>query len=268
MYTLNNWNEQDCERLQAVECTYLVYGKEVGEEGTPHLQGFVYFKNKKSFKQVKQLLGERCHIEAMKGSAAQAAAYCKKDGVVFEKGVAPQKSGGDTVAERAKKNKRLRDEDLNKLVEEGVLAMRDVNAIKKARLILANEKPHFDAEGVRGIWIVGPPGTGKTHAARNEYGGPLYIKSQNKWFDGYQGEPVIVLDDLDKGGECLGHYLKIWTDKWACTGEVKGGTVPLQHKLFIITSNYEIDELFEDEKMVSAISRRFKVVRKQIKYAD
>ncbi len=69
----------------------------------------------------------------------------------------------------------------------------------------------------------------------------------------------------------LGHYLKIWADKWACTGEVKGGTVPLNHHRFIVTSNYSINEIYgpdgtENDKMrrakeelVKAIERRFKV---------
>lgn len=45
------------------------------------------------------------------------------------------------------------------------------------------------------------------------------------------------MDDLDfEGGDKLGHYLKIWADKWACTGETKGGTIPLNHHRFIVTS--------------------------------
>lgn len=264
VFTWNNYSEEDEVYVQGLDCEYLVYGREKGEQGTPHLQGFIKFKNQRMFGGVRKLFKQN-HVEVCK-AVKQAIAYCKKDGDVFEKGVEPEKSGGDKVEERAKKNKRLRDEDLNKLVEEGVLPMRDVNAIKKARLILANEKPHYDSEVVRGVWIVGAPGTGKTYSARKDYGGPVFIKSQNKWFDGYQGEKVIVLDDLDKGGECLGHYLKIWSDRWACTGEVKGGTVPLQHTLFIVTSNYYIEELFGDEKIVEAIRRRFKVVEHKIKY--
>jgi len=46
----------------------------------------------------------------------------------------------------------------------------------------------------------------------------------------------------------LGHYLKIWADKYSCSGEVKGSTVPLLHKYFIITSNYSIDHLWSDKE--------------------
>lgn len=66
-----------------------------------------------------------------------------------------------------------------------------------------------------------------------------FRKQQNKWFDGYAGQDVIILDDLDLlGGQTLGHYLKIWADRYPCYGEVKGSTVGLAHKKFIVTSNY------------------------------
>lgn len=70
----------------------------------------------------------------------------------------------------------------------------------------------------------------------------------------------MILDDFDKGGACLGHYLKIWTDRYACTGETKGGQIPLNYDKFIITSNYTPEQLWpEDATLVQAIRRRFKV---------
>ena len=65
------------------------------------------------------------------------------------------------------------------------------------------------------------------------------------------------MDDLDTN--VLGHYLKIWGDNYACTGEVKGGTVQLTYKTFIVTSNYKISQLWKDDPvMAAAIARRFK----------
>ena len=68
----------------------------------------------------------------------------------------------------------------------------------------------------------------------------------------------MLLDDMDSN--CLGHYLKIWADKYACTGEIKGGTVNLTHRVFIVTSNKSIAQLWPDDPvMATAIKRRFEV---------
>jgi Geminivirus Rep catalytic domain. len=39
----------------------------------------------------------------------------------------------------------------------------------------------------RGIWISGQPGIGKTHCLLESLGEDVYLKSQNKWWDGYTG---------------------------------------------------------------------------------
>lgn len=48
-----------------------------------------------------------------------------------------------------------------------------------------------------GLWIVGFFGCGKIILVRKEYGDLLFIKGLNKWFDGYCGEYVVLLDDLE-----------------------------------------------------------------------
>jgi hypothetical protein len=120
----------------------------------------------------------------------------------------------------------------------------------------------YNHDDVRGVWYWGGPGTGKSRKAREEYP-EAYLKAQNKWFDGYAGEKEIILDDLDKlGGDKLGHYLKIWADRYACTAEVKGSTVNLQHRVIVITSNYHPDTMWpDDEEMLLAIKRRFKITK-------
>jgi hypothetical protein len=49
-------------------------------------------------------------------------------------------------------------------------------------------------------------------------------------------------------------------DHYSCTGEVKGGTLPLQHERFIVTSNFSIEELFKDKpEMIEPIRRRCEI---------
>lgn len=133
-----------------------------------------------------------------------------------------------------------------------------IRTYQLARSILVDSYTHTD---VRGFWFFGPPGCGKSHKARTE-NPDSYIKAQNKWWDGYDGQKTVILDDLDKGAYGLGHYLKIWADKWPCKGEVKGAQVELVHTKFIVTSNFAISSIWDPEEepeMYQAISRRFKL---------
>lgn len=261
-FTVNNYSEEDQQQVEALDTQYLVYGKEKGEEGTPHLQGYAYFKTQRTLTSLKKKL-PRAHLEVAKGSAEQNRVYCTKEGEFVERGDQPYVSGKPSAVER---NKRLREAPLLELVESGELALNQVPIIKKARIILAQEGSPVETQYCKGVWVHGPPGTGKSHYARTTYP-DLYVKAQNKWWDGYQGEKVVLLDDYDT--PMLGHHLKIWADKWKATGEIKGGTVNLQHELFIITSNKTPQEIWPDDDMlVRALNRRFTFIEKLIKYVD
>jgi len=88
VFTLNNYTaeEEAALSIQDDSVEYLVWGREVGESGTPHLQGFVIFRERKRIRGVKSVIGQRCHVELARGSNTQAADYCKKDGQFVELG--------------------------------------------------------------------------------------------------------------------------------------------------------------------------------------
>jgi len=81
-FTLNNYSDLEyCTILSyliAKKYTYCI-GKEVGENGTPHLQGFISFKNPISFNTIKKLI-PKAHIEKCIGNQTQNFDYCSKDG--------------------------------------------------------------------------------------------------------------------------------------------------------------------------------------------
>lgn len=61
---------------------YMMYTKEVGEQGTPRLQGFVQYKTMLRYNQVKRSLGHHgreAHAEIARGTAEENAVYCTKD---------------------------------------------------------------------------------------------------------------------------------------------------------------------------------------------
>ena len=61
-------------------------------------------------------------------------------------------------------------------------------------------------------------GIGKSYAVRSVYPN-LYVKSSNKWWDGYTNQDVVLVDDLDS--DVLKHYIKIWADPHIVTGKLK-----------------------------------------------
>lgn len=96
-FTLNNPTEDEEQKLadlsEDADVVYLVYGREQGESGTPHLQGYVSFGREKRLRQVKELVGQRGHFEVRRGTHYQAAEYCKKDGDFEEYGETPVRQG-------------------------------------------------------------------------------------------------------------------------------------------------------------------------------
>lgn len=89
-FTLNNYTAEDELRLtqlaESDRVKYLVYGRERGESGTPHLQGFVIFNSSVIFNTAKRQIGDSAHLEAANGTSVQASDYCKKDGDFCEFG--------------------------------------------------------------------------------------------------------------------------------------------------------------------------------------
>lgn len=79
-FTLNNYTEKEYENIKNYigDKKYYVVGKEIGEEGTPHLQGYVEHKQAIKFSTLKNVCN-RLHIEKAKGTKEQNFDYCTKD---------------------------------------------------------------------------------------------------------------------------------------------------------------------------------------------
>jgi len=243
---------------------YLVYAGEMTEALTPHWQGYVQLKRAQRLSKLRTWL-PGAHFEIQRGTNEEGMEYVKKGDTdsslclqgfkefgVFKPtgGVQGARSDLNTIIEQIRTNQ-PREEYM--FTPSYVRYWTGLERIK-----YLNTQPYMH-DDVRGFWYVGPPGTGKSHKAYSE-NPDAYRKSQNKWWDGYDNHETVILDDLDDQGKCLGHYLKIWTDKYPCQGEVKGTTCQLRHKKFIVTSNYTIERLWGDqEEMMFALLRRFKV---------
>lgn len=266
-FTINNPTDDD-DPLQWEGVKYCIYQEEKGDNDTKHYQGYVEWSKPKRLTAVKKI-NARAHWEPRKGTAEQAIAYCSKEDTrvdgPWEKGAKSAGPGFRTdihqIGERIKQGERvsaIAGDHPGMYIQYG----KGFHALAS----ILNEP--YDHGDVRGKWYWGEPGTGKSFTARQEHP-DAFLKQQNKWWDGYEGQDAVILDDLDKFNK-LGHHLKIWTDRYSCSGEVKGATVNLSHKVFVVTSNYHPDDLWEeDHEMREAIKRRFKITKfTQLKDVD
>lgn len=88
-FTLNNYTDDilvQMEHCFALHQCNAVVGKEIGESGTPHLQGYVEFKARSRPLEKFKDWAKKAHWEKRKGKRMQAAIYCSKDGDYKEYG--------------------------------------------------------------------------------------------------------------------------------------------------------------------------------------
>ncbi|QMW68915.1 replication-associated protein [Crucivirus-438] len=272
-FTLNNPGKGEIDFLSGLvpkTAKYLVFGEEVGKEGTPHLQGQVIFTNVRVMSSVKSLLGPRVHIEptiALESSIA----YCKKDGKYHEFGEPPVFGSAKAKrgAEHGEKGGRMEQERWRVMREaaqsgqwdlipdrERIIYCRNFEFIRNRALRDQSVKNTFAPM----LWIHGPTGTGKSRFARESYPG-LYIKNVNKWWDGFTNQKVVLIEDVDPDRcDKLAQFFKVWLDMYPFPAETKGGSMIIRPAKIIITSNYRIEECFPHPSSYEPLLRRCDVM--------
>lgn len=254
-FTINNYTDWDEVNLQSLDCSYLVYGREVAPTtGTKHLQGFIVFDTNKRANAVFKLL-PGAHVEKTKGQAIQASTYCKKEGDFFESGKHPM-----TQKEKGEKG----DEYYRSVIASAKAGTLEETHPKEywlnhrtALQIQAAHRPSpLDLECLPGIWIYGPAGSGKSRKARKDYPDAYLKKADTIWWCGYNYQDHVIIDDFDKFMVKQGHNLKIWLDRYSFPAEVKGSSMRIRPKIVVVTSQYHPADIWTDDETQAAILRR------------
>ena len=248
---------------------YLVCEEEVGENNTPHLQGYIRFKYAKRFSTLKRFFDDKAHIEIARGSDNDNCLYCTKDGKnVYElgtmkgkqsnKGVDFEKLMDDFISLSSKEFYRSHP-------REALMYFNKLQTLASAICCEDNQTIYKGDLKIKNYWIYGPPGTGKSRWARHTSKN-VYLKTINKWWSGYNSRfDVVLMEDfpcLDQTKGIYGQHMKLWADRYTFTAETKGGHCFVHPKDYclIVTSNYPIDQCFALGD-VEAISRRFNQIR-------
>lgn len=250
---------------------YIIWQKEKGEKtGKEHIQMYAEFTKALTIGQIKKIFGE-CHIEMRKGSQEQAIKYCSKtdtriDGF-WELGVKKEQGKRNDLIEVAEKIKK--GDKMSKIADEYPVTYIKYNrGMEKLKFIVDSKNKKF--RKIETIVLWGAPGTGKTKFATEnseDYFKLDNYKSDHLWFDGYDGEKTLILDDF-YGNIKFDYFLKI-LDGYDLRLEIKGGFTWAKWEKIYITSNKHPDEWYNiikyDENLKGAYKRR---INKIIEYKN
>lgn len=111
-------------------------------------------------------------------------------------------------------------------------------------------------------FLSGPTSTGKTRwVYQMNDADKVYAWTTRKpmWFDGYQGQPVLLIDEFDAEEVPVTHLLRI-LDHYPLTLPVKGSTTEAAWLVVIIVSNFTFEQMFCPQRfrpeVVDAIKMR------------
>lgn len=243
VFTHNNPKEGDYEAVKDYKGTrYGIIGNEVGESGTPHIQGYLYFKKNQPvarvIKKLAKTFGKKCYVSAAKGGPKANKDYCSKDGDYYEWGEAPAQGKRRDLEKAAEM---LREGESMKAVADEMPG----TYIRYYRGLAAYQGLHLKEESkdfrhVEVVLITGPTGCGKTRMAMEQATYKITGGSM-KWFDGYEGEKTILIDEYANQLNCT--ELLPLLDGYQLRIPVKGGfTYACWTKVFITTNLRELHE--------------------------
>ena len=214
---------------------YMVMGREHTKSDGLHFQGYISFHNGKTFKQTKKWFGlDKIHIkEAICGDFINKK-YCSKENMIIEVGV-PCKQGKRTDIQKAI--------DIVKetgSIREVLKQVQNYQAVRHTELYqkyLEDDSPRPELEVIN-IW--GASGRGKTKYVYDNHT-DVFKPVNYKWWEGYDGHKVVILDDI-RYDFCKFHELLKLLDVHPHRVECKGGSRQLRAtKIYITTPTPFVD---------------------------
>lgn len=259
-------------RLKPFHINYCVIFKEVAPTtGHIHAHSLFAFTSPVQFNTLAKI-DPGAHWDTQSNGPAEIYKYISKDGnKVFEYGSPP--ASVQNLLNKVNKTPTVKvtafDQAMNMLKEGKIEELQETRTY-------AQYQRFFDQKITRTLpckrwqgelkqknhWVYGPPGSGKSKAvwdAAENKGLTIFMKQQNKWWDGYHGEDIVLIEDADpEWMKRAASNLKVWSDRYPFNAEVKGTilNVPCPSFYLVITSNYSMEECFNPTDL-GALRRRF-----------
>lgn len=189
--------------------------------------------------------------------------YTRKDNKFIEYGQIRFTDEAKKKMDTVERNKLLVSLPIQDIITQGLIPVYQLPQLKKARQIYENELHKNDAiQKVEVKWLYGETGCGKSKAARDEAmqrypdrkRSEAYwvlrpgTHSSSGWYDGYDGQPVAIFDDLRSNTMPWETLLQV-TDKYQDVEvPIKGGFTYWRPELIIITSAGKPRDVFRDRE--------------------
>lgn len=254
--TLNNPTPEDDGIMRKI-CKdfgkYGVLGYEVGEQGTPHIQGYIEFKNAQTLAQLKKK-HDRCHWEKRRGSQEEARDYCLKDGNYWESAEFEKNQPGRRTDIELTRNLVKQGATMKQICEvaSSYQSIRTAEVLYKYMEVKRDWKPSV-------YWFWGATGTGKTRQAYEMVPDAYTSMANVKWWDGYSGDANVIIDDLRPHDMPFNVLLRL-LDRYPYRVECKGGSREFLAKTIIVTSPMH-PEKFSNEEDVKQLLRRIDEIK-------
>lgn len=250
---------------------YLGYEYEIcPKTGTPHWQSFVYWKRKKRFNACRKAIKlahagfletyKPINVRFCKGTFEQNVKYCSKDGKYFEFGEKP--SPGARTDLRNLRDEMINGKSLDDIAMENPYYYHTYGrTLSKIEDLILRKR--YRSEMTKGVWIYGPTGIGKSHAALSNYNPETHyiVPNDNGWWDAYKQQDIVVINDFR--GEIKYNELLQLVDKWPFMVKRRNREpMPFTSKLVIITSSLHPKQIYHnrnDEDKLEQLLRRFDI---------
>lgn len=223
-------------------CRYCIYQLEMSDTGRLHYQGYADFKNPITRGGIQKLEGmETAHLEPRRGTDDQARNYCLKEDTrvdgPFEFGqfvASGQRTDCEAVHKYWEDHPEATSYDMyQKFPRYGFYHGGNLERIEKWK---EERKPPRKFK-TKVTFLYGESGCGKTRWAEAYTADKKTFSKEpdSKWFDGYRGEEITIIDDF-KGEINYTKMLRLM-DRYACKVEVKGGTKEFVSKEIVLTAS-------------------------------
>lgn len=235
-----------------------------------HMQGYVSFSKVQRLTALKKICPQ-AHWEYRRGTHAQAVKYCTKQesriNGPWELGHAHDKQGKRTDLENITALVKSKKTNMEILEEAGACASKFAKNIAWVRFTCSESDSDRQLQGVNVYVLYGATGCGKTFAAVKlmANGENYYIaecpssKGTKLWFDGYEGQHTLILDDFS-GDFCTFRFLLRLLDKYKLKVEIKGGFAWATWTTVIITTNIHPSAWYSDVD-TAPLRRRINEIR-------